>query len=33
MDEGTIVAEGTPSEMFDNPTNERMKQFLSKILH
>ncbi len=33
MDAGTIVAEGTPHEMFDNPTNERMKQFLSKILH
>ena len=33
MDAGTIVAEGTPKEMFDNPTNERMKQFLSKILH
>lgn len=33
MDAGTIVAEGTPTEMFDNPTNERMKQFLSKILH
>ncbi len=33
MDAGTIVAEGTPREMFDNPTNERMKQFLSKILH
>lgn len=33
MDAGTIVAEGTPKEMFDNPTNDRMKQFLSKILH
>jgi polar amino acid transport system ATP-binding protein len=33
MDAGTVVAEGTPKEMFDNPTNERMKQFLSKILH
>ncbi|MBI4674577.1 MAG: amino acid ABC transporter ATP-binding protein [Chloroflexi bacterium] len=33
MDAGAIVAEGTPHEMFDNPTNERMKQFLSKILH
>lgn len=32
MDAGKIVAEGTPREMFDNPTNERMQQFLSKIL-
>lgn len=33
MDAGKIAAEGTPKELFDNPTNERMKQFLSKILH
>ncbi len=33
MDAGRIVAEGTAKDMFDNPTNERMKQFLSKILH
>jgi polar amino acid transport system ATP-binding protein len=33
MDAGTIVAEGTPKEMFDNPNNDRMRQFLSKILH
>lgn len=33
MEAGVIVAEGPPREMFDNPTNERMKQFLSKILH
>lgn len=33
MEAGKIVAEGPPREMFDNPTNERMKQFLSKILH
>jgi ABC-type polar amino acid transport system ATPase subunit len=33
MDAGNIVSEGTPTEMFDKPTNERMKQFLSKILH
>jgi ABC-type polar amino acid transport system ATPase subunit len=33
MDAGRIVAEGTPTEMFDNPTNERMQLFLSKILH
>lgn len=33
MEAGKIVAEGPPRELFDNPTNERMKQFLSKILH
>ena len=33
MEAGKIVAEGPPHEMFDNPTNERMQQFLSKILH
>lgn len=33
MEAGRIMAEGPPREMFDNPTNERMKQFLSKILH
>src|SRR5207253_11489613 len=33
MEAGKIMAEGPPRELFDNPTNERMKQFLSKILH
>lgn len=33
MEAGKIVAEGPPNDLFDNPTNERMKQFLSKILH
>ncbi len=33
MDEGQIVEEGTPAEIFDSPRNERMKMFLSKILH
>jgi polar amino acid transport system ATP-binding protein len=32
MDEGQIAAEGTPNEIFLNPKNERMKQFMSKIL-
>jgi ABC-type polar amino acid transport system ATPase subunit len=32
MDEGRIVEEGTPSDMFDSPKNERTAQFLSKIL-
>ncbi len=33
MDEGLIVEEGTPEHFFTNPTHERTKLFLSKILH
>ena len=33
MDEGTIVEETTPQELFTHPKHERTKQFLSKILH
>ncbi len=32
MDEGQIVEEGTPSEVFDNPKEERTKKFLKHIL-
>ncbi len=32
MDEGKIEEDGTPSEVFDNPTSERTKAFLSKVL-
>ena len=32
MDEGVIKEQGTPSEIFDNPKNERTKSFLSKVL-
>ena len=32
MDQGRIVEEGTPTELFDSPTNERTTQFLSMIL-
>ena len=32
MDEGIICEEGSPEEVFDNPQNERTKQFLSKVL-
>ena len=28
---GMILEEGTPDEFFENPTNERLKQFLGKI--
>ncbi|MGE5423080.1 MAG: amino acid ABC transporter ATP-binding protein [Ignavibacteriales bacterium] len=32
MDEGRMIEEGTPAQIFDNPRNERTKSFLSKIL-
>jgi len=32
MDEGKIIEEGTPEEIFSNPQNPRTKDFLSKIL-
>lgn len=32
MDEGQIIEEATPDELFDNPVHERTKRFLSKIL-
>jgi len=32
FDEGNIVEEGTPSELFDHPRQERTKLFLSQIL-
>ncbi|WP_288479558.1 amino acid ABC transporter ATP-binding protein [uncultured Clostridium sp.] len=32
IDEGVIMEEGTPEEIFENPKNERMKSFLSKVL-
>ena len=32
MDEGVIVEEGTPEEIFNNPTQQRTKDFLNKVL-
>jgi general L-amino acid transport system ATP-binding protein len=32
MDQGQIVEENSPNEFFDNPKNERTRDFLSKIL-
>jgi ABC-type polar amino acid transport system ATPase subunit len=32
MDEGEILEEGAPAELFGNPQSERTRQFLSKIL-
>ena len=31
MDDGVILEEGSPEEIFDHPKNERTKQFLSRI--
>ena len=31
LENGKIVADGTPKEIFENPTNERLKTFLSNI--
>jgi len=33
MDEGMVIEETTPEELFTNPKQERTRQFLSKILH
>lgn len=33
MDEGVIVEEGSPDEIFSNPKNLRTKDFLGKVLH
>ena len=33
MDDGQILEENTPQEFFTNPTNDRLKEFLSKILY
>ena len=32
MDEGLIVEENTPEQIFENPTNPRTQSFLSKVL-
>lgn len=31
MDDGYILEQGTPLDVFDNPREERTKQFLSKL--
>lgn len=33
MDNGVIVEQGTPTEIFDNPQNPRLKSFLSSMLN
>jgi polar amino acid transport system ATP-binding protein len=32
MDEGKILEEGAPDELFTNPKHPRLKDFLSKVL-
>ena len=32
MDAGKVIVEDTPEEIFGNPTNERLKTFLAKVL-
>ena len=32
MDDGKIVEEGTPKDIFENPQNPRLKTFLAKVL-
>jgi ABC-type polar amino acid transport system ATPase subunit len=33
IDEGRVIEDTTPQELFTNPREERTKTFLSKILH
>lgn len=32
MDEGKIIEQGTPQEIFQNPKSQRLKDFLSKVI-
>ena len=32
MDEGVVLEEGTPKEIFENPKNARTQDFLRKVL-
>ena len=32
MDEGRIVEQNTPAQLFGSPQNERLQSFLSKVL-
>ena len=32
LDEGVIVEDGSPEEIFDNPQSERLRSFLAKVL-
>jgi ABC-type histidine transport system ATPase subunit len=32
MDEGRIIEQGTPEEIFDHPQSARLQSFLAKVL-
>ena len=32
MDDGVVIEEGTPEEVFEHSENERVKDFLKKVL-
>ena len=32
LDEGRLLEQGTPGEVFEHPREERTRQFLSKVL-
>lgn len=32
IDQGVVMEQGTPEELFGSPKNERTKSFLSKVL-
>lgn len=32
MEDGTIIEEGTPEQIFGNPVQERTRSFLDKVL-
>jgi polar amino acid transport system ATP-binding protein len=32
IDEGKIKEDGSPKDVFENPKDERLKEFLSKVL-
>ena len=33
IDEGIILEQGTPEEIFNNPKSDRVKDFLGKVLY
>ena len=33
MDQGTIIEDTTPTDLYENPQHERTRLLLSKILH
>ena len=32
IDQGVVLEQGAPAQIFENPQNERTKSFLSKVL-